>query len=94
MNVADILPNIVKTGKCVYGNKEYRAFICQSNMYPGTGDYEDTPEIRGDREIPCFCIWYESIVSPNDLSSNGGYYLSLSDAADTVENNAGFIGWV
>ena len=50
MNIVDILSVIVKTGMCVYGDRQYRVFICQSNIYPGTGDYEDAFDIVSNRK--------------------------------------------
>ena len=94
MNTSDILSGIVKTGICVYGDRQYRAFICQSNVYPGSGDYEDVYEIRDDKEISCFAVWFESIVTKDLLNANGGYYLSLHEAVDAVEKNPGFINWI
>lgn len=93
MTITDIFPAIIKTGKCLYGDIEYRVFICTSNIYPGTGDYEDGLEISKDREISCFCILYENVVRKDEVNSNGGYYLSVSDAVDAVEKNPGFIEW-
>ena len=94
MNIVDILSDIVKTGRCVYGEKQYRVFICKSNFFPGTGDDEDDFEIREDREISCFTIWYESILTKDLLNANGGYYLSLNEAIDIIENSPGFISWI
>lgn len=94
MNIVDILSVIVKTGMCVYGDRQYRVFICQSNIYPGTGDYEDAFDMREDREISCFSIWFDSIVTKDELSANGGYYLSLGEAIDAIEKSPGFINWV
>ena len=94
MNMEDILPIIVKTGKCVYGDREYRAFVCQSNIYPGTGDCEDDFEIREDREISCFTIWFESIVIKDTINANGGYYLTLNETIDAIEKSEGFLNWL
>ena len=94
MNIADILPFIIRTGNCVYGDRQYRVFICHSDFYPGTGDYEDDFEIREDREISCFAVWFESITEKDVLSAGGGYYLSLDEAVNVVENSPGFVNWI
>ena len=94
MNIIDILPTIVKTGKYVYSDKHYRFFICQSNIYPGTGDCEDDFEIREDREIYCFTIWFESTAVKDTINSNGGYYLTLNETIDAIEKIPGFIKWI
>lgn len=56
MNVAELGDRIIKTGICRYGLRQYRLFLCTSTFFPGTGDYEDSPEICGDLEMDCYCI--------------------------------------
>lgn len=93
MKVEEIFPSIVKIGICLYGAKEYRVFVCQSNVFPGTGDYEDETEICEDREINCYCVWFEDYLAKDNLKVNGGYYLSLSEAIQEVESSVGFRNW-
>lgn len=94
MNVKDISNTIVKIGICHYGIKEYRVFICESNIFPGTGDYEDDIEIREDRLINCYCIWFENMISIGEISSGGGYYENLEDAICSVESSVEFYKWL
>lgn len=94
MNVKDISKTIVKTGICKYGVKEYRVFICESNIFPGTGDYEDDVEIKEDRLINCYGVWFENMVSVGEISAGGGYYENFEDAIHSVENSLGFYKWI
>jgi len=94
LEIRDILSSVVKVGLCEYGNKEYRAFVCNSDVFPGTGDWEDEEEIREDREIACFCVWFEDFAERGKINAGDCYFLSLSEAADFVEKSPGFVNWV
>lgn len=94
MKIKDIQPTVVKVGLCEYDDREYRVFICQSNTFPGTGDYEDDLEIREDKECLCFGLWYESIVKKDDICAGGGHYIHLNEAIEAAENKVGFKKWI
>ena len=85
---------IIKTGICRYGSKQYRLFLCTSTFFPGTGDFEDAPEIRDDRGINFYCIWLEDIVNTGNISAGAGYYKQLSYAIRAAESSGGFERWV
>lgn len=94
MEINDIAPSVIKTGLCEYGNKEYRAFVCRSDVFPGTGDCEDEEDIREDRDIDCFCVWFEDFTAKGRICAGGGYFLSLPEATESVEKSPGFKGWM
>ena len=94
MDVRGLSDTIVKTGLCCYGSRQYRLFLCTSTFFPGTGDYEDSPEICNDREMECYCIWLEDMVNTGNICANAGYYEHLPDAIRAAEDSAGFEGWV
>ena len=94
MKVDEIFSTIVKIGLCAYGTNEYRAFICQSDIFPGTGDCEDDAEISDDRELDCYCLWFEDLKQKDTLNASGGYFLSLSEAIRAAESSAGFRNWI
>ena len=83
---------ILKTGICRYGKKEYSVYVIKSDVFYGTGDYED--KLTGeDTEKLCFSVWYEDILHPGRLNSGGGYFETLDEAVKSAENGSGFIGW-
>lgn len=88
------MKNIIKAGTYLYGDtKTCNLRIVKSHMYYGTGDYEDIPEIRNDKEIDCYYIGYESIMEPNKWSySFGGY--TVSDAMKNAEKVTPSINWI
>ncbi len=72
---------------CCYDPKQYRLFLCTSTFFPGTGDYEDNPEICNDREMDCYCIWLEDMTNIGNISSGAGYYEHLSAYSNVVLAN-------
>jgi hypothetical protein len=69
--------------------------IIKSNIFYGSGDYEDPPEIRDDEEIECFYIEFESMTQKGNFCSSRGGYLTLSEAiseAERVTNQK--INWI
>ena len=94
MNVKELSDTIIKTGICRYGSRQYRLFLCTSTFFPGTGDYEDLPEICNDREMNCYCIWLEDMLKPGNISAGAGYYEHLLKAIHAAESSAGFEKWI
>lgn len=95
MEKHNIATTAIKVGLCEYNAiKEYRIFVCQSDIFPGTGDYEDDEEIREDREILCYCVWFEDLLTKGKISSGGGYFLSLTEAIEYSEQTPGFKHWI
>ncbi len=79
---------IVKQGFWLYaGTVPRKMRITRESMWPGTGDAEDPPEIRDDRYMECFAIWYET---DNDkFNVGGGYCATLQEAISAVERRVG-----
>ncbi len=80
----------VKRGIALYdGTVPYNVKIVKSSVLYGTGDYEDPEEIREDREVECYYIWYESPGPPTRTgrpnTSGGGASLTLAEAMRRVE---------
>jgi len=77
----------VATGEWMYdGIKPCRIIIKVEDLWPGSGDYEDPPEIFEDRHLPCLSVWYESPSSKGTFHSGGGYYLTVEDVLIGVQN--------
>jgi hypothetical protein len=52
---------IMKVGEWLYdGMVPCEVVITREDIFPGSGDYEDPPEIANDRNIQCVQIWYEN----------------------------------
>lgn len=94
MNIKDLRDTIIKIGLCNYSSKQYRLFLCTSTFIPGTGDYEDTPEITNDREVKCYCIYLEDMMNIDNICAGAGYYEHLPDAIRAAEESAGFERWI
>lgn len=94
MNVAELGDTIIKIGICGYGIKQYRQFLCTSTFLPGTGTYEDDPQIYDDQEIDCYCIWIKDMINVDNICAGAGYYEHLSDAIHAAESSAGFERWI
>ncbi|WP_298034892.1 hypothetical protein [uncultured Dysosmobacter sp.] len=94
MDIKDLGDTIIKIGLCRYGPRQYRLFLCTSTFLPGTGDYEDAPEICNDREMECYRIWLEDMIKTDNICAGTGYYEHLSDAIQAVEESPGFERWI
>ena len=76
----------VKRGRCVYNNStEYDVKIVKWNILYGTGDYEDPAEIRDDRIVDCYYVFYEDLIEKGIFNNCGGGFLSVEEAAVSVE---------
>lgn len=87
--------DVVKKGSALYDQTvSYRVWIVRSSVWYGTGDYEDTAEVREDREAECFYVYFESPVSCVEVGSRSGAYSTLSEAIAKVrELTNGTIRW-
>jgi hypothetical protein len=69
-----------------------------SPIWYGTGDYEDPQEIREDREVECYYVWYESPGPPGPVgpfNSGSGAYATLAEAeAYVVKATHGTVRWL
>ena len=64
------------------------------HFFPGTGDYEDGPEICNDQEMDCYCIWLEGMINSGSICAGIGFYEHLPDAIHAAEDSAGFERWI
>jgi hypothetical protein len=89
----DIIERAIKIGMAKYDNTvPYKVEIIVTNFKPGSGDYEDPPEIQTDQFGTFYMIKY---YSPPDFkfSSGGGWYSSLGEAVSVAEKMTGGIIW-
>ena len=85
---------IIKTGLCHYGIKTYRSFICLSDFFPDTGDYEDSDELCYDKEEKCYCVWFEDFLNKGKICAGGGYFHTLDEAICSVKSITEFERWI
>ena len=72
---------VVKRGWWLYaGTIRCDVHIVERDFFPGTGDYEDPPEIGDDRDIICYELRYEIPGYPPKYAG-GGSYLTIEEAA-------------
>ena len=77
----------IKRGKCVYNNTvEYEVKIIKWHTLYGTGDYEDAEDIREDRKVECYYVFYEDLVNKGNFNSSGGGFLAVKEAIKSVES--------
>lgn len=78
--------NIILEGTWIYDkSKECNLRIVKSHIIFGTGDYEDTPEIRDDLEVECYYVEYESLIEQGKFCTRSQAYLTLNEAIDGEE---------
>ena len=76
----------IKHGICIYNNStEYEVKIIKWHILYGTGDYEDPKEIRDDKYVKCYYVFYESLVNKGLFNIGGGGFLSVEEAVRSVE---------
>ena len=69
-------------------------FLCTNAFLPGTGDYEDAPQICEDQERDCYCIWLEDMINIGNICAGAGYYEHLPDAINVAKGSPGFERWI
>ncbi|MCL2847431.1 MAG: hypothetical protein FWE13_01595 [Firmicutes bacterium] len=77
----------IKNGTCVYGSIEYEVKIVKWHNFYGTGDYEDFEEIREDRAVECYYVFYEDLANKGSFNSGGGCFLTIQEAIMSIESN-------
>lgn len=83
----------VRTGIWLYGGTvRCRVVVIPADVFPGTGDHEDPPDVAEDREIACFAVWYEPPVA-GYAWGGGGWYATLDEAVRRVEQVCPTIDW-
>ena len=82
--------NIIMRGTWLYAaSVPIEIRITRSEMFYGTGDYEDPAEIRDDQAAETFSIWFESPAQPGTFNAGGGQCSSLADAVAATEKLLG-----
>ena len=53
---------IICFAQLLYGGiKEYHAVVIKSDIFPGSGDYEDPVDVQEDKEITCYQVLFEDL---------------------------------
>lgn len=84
---------VVRSGTFLYdGLRICRVRILQTDFCPGSGDYEDPPEVREDKYGTFFEVQY---TPPREerFAAGGGYYESLAEAVATAEQAVAGVEW-
>ena len=71
---------IIKSGRFHVGGVVVRVLIAAVNVRIGTGDYEDEPEDRDNREGHFFDVWYGAAGDPERLCNGVGGFENIDDA--------------
>ncbi len=85
---------LVKRAILLYdGVREYRADIFEHDVWYGTGDDEDPPEIADDREMICYPIGYQDLTNSERYTGIGNGFATLEEAVQHLEELAYFLRW-
>ena len=78
--------DVVKQGSWLYGDTVRRAVrIVRQEVWYGTGDHEDPPDVREDREVECFAVLFETALGAEPSYVGGGQFESVDAAVRHVE---------
>jgi len=84
----DWLGEIVREGQWLYaGTVKTRVRIRRSQVWYGTGDYEDPPEEADDRDVECYYIEWEA--AGGGSWGGGGAFETLVEAEEHVATASG-----
>jgi hypothetical protein len=86
---------VIRNGTWLYdGSVTCTVHVERRSFSPGSGDYEDPPEVREDREGSFFFACYHSPLEPARVLSEVGPFDSLADAVEHVAaNTQGTLRW-
>lgn len=76
---------IIMYGTWLYDTIQCKIRILKWHTLYGSGDYEDEPEIRDDREVECYYVEVESPSNRGHYSSAIGGFLRIKDAISESE---------
>jgi hypothetical protein len=76
---------VVMKGSWTYGGTVKYLQLIKSDVLYGSGDYEDPPEIRNDKEIECYYIEFLSSTQKDKVDSTSGGFLILAEAIIEAE---------
>jgi len=85
---------VVRTGSFLYaGTVPTEVRIVRKEVTPGSGDLADPPEVRGDRQAPCFVIQWGSPGEPGLSRAASGPHATLEEAVRAAETLTSGIEW-
>jgi hypothetical protein len=85
---------VIQTGVYLYaGTAPTQVRIVRQEVTPGSGDIEDPPEIREDREVPCFVIQWGSPGEAGVSRAASGPHATLEEAVRAAEGLVSGIAW-
>lgn len=85
---------VIRVGTWLYdGRVPAQLRIIRQEVSYGTGDYEDPPDIREDREGPCFVIHWGSPGEQDTFKSRSASYPTIEDAVGAAEAMVHTIEW-
>jgi hypothetical protein len=74
---------VIKRGTWLYGDSVPSAVgITQGETFFGSGDHEDSREVREDRNVPTFRVWFESPPGSGQFPACTGQFLTLDEAIE------------
>lgn len=77
---------VVMKGSWIYGGSAICYLqIVESDVLYGSGEYEDPPEIRDDKEICCYYIEFLSSTQKDKVDSTSDGFLTLAEAINGAE---------
>ena len=72
---------VVKKGTWLYADAvRLEVRIVRQDLWWGSGDHADPPEIRDSREVECFRVIYETAGGQEPRFTGGGQYLTFEEA--------------
>jgi hypothetical protein len=77
---------VVMKGSWTYGGTVKYLQLIKSDVLYGSGDYEDPPEIRNDKEIECYYIEF--------LSTSGGFLILAEAIIEAEELTNQKVSWM
>lgn len=81
---------VVAVGTWLYdGSVKAEVTIQKMPILFGSGDYQDPPEIREDREVESYYIWFAPAGEPGEFRAGGGAELTLEKAKRRAEELVG-----
>jgi len=81
--------SVVKRGNWLYGGSVKCAVrISSRDFRPGTGDYEDPPEVAEDREVECYALEFHTPAG-EPAWVGGGTYASIKEATESARRLLG-----
>jgi hypothetical protein len=84
---------VVKSGTFLYGGLRIcKVRIVKTDVWPGSGDYEDPPEFQEDKYGEFYEVQYTP-VREERFSAGGGYYENLDEAVASVEKAVTGVEW-